>query len=222
MLYDFHTHTFMSDGALAPIELIRRAAVNGYSAIGISDHAGPGTMEAAITAALGDCELAAAHWGIIAVAGVELTHVPAGAIAELARAAKQAGALYVVVHGESPVEPVEAGTNAAAAACPDVDILAHPGHISPEVAAAAVANNVFLEVTARHGHSLTNGHVVLIGRAAGARFLVNSDTHAPGDLLTRDKAESVARGAGLSDDEVRQVLDDNPRELLRRLGLGPA
>ncbi len=38
MLYDFHTHTTLSDGVLLPMELIRRAIVNGYSALGISDH----------------------------------------------------------------------------------------------------------------------------------------------------------------------------------------
>jgi histidinol phosphatase-like PHP family hydrolase len=218
VLYDFHTHTYLSDGALAPIELIRRAQVNGYTAIGIADHAGPGTMEMCISAACRDCELAAAHWGIVAVAGVELTHVPAASIPELARAAKRAGALYVVVHGESPVEPVEPGTNLAAASCPDVDVLAHPGEITPEAAQAAAANGVFLEITARQGHSLTNGHVVVVGRAAGAKFLVNSDTHEPADLLTAAKAELVARGAGLTDQEARRALGDNPRELLRRMG----
>lgn len=222
MLYDFHTHTFMSDGVLAPIELIRRAGVNGYTAIGITDHAGPGTMETSIAAARGDADLANEHWDIVCVVGIELTHVPAASIAELARAAKRVGALYVVVHGESPVEPVEPGTNLAAAGCPDVDVLAHPGHITAEVAEAAGANGVFLEITARQGHSLTNGRVVEVGRAAGARFLVNSDAHQPGDLLTRERAESVARGAGLSEDELRLALEDNPCELLGRMGLGRA
>jgi len=220
MLYDFHTHTFLSDGVLAPIELIRRALVNGYTCVGIADHAGAGTLESAIGAARKDCELAARHWNIIALPGVELTHVPAAAIAELAAAAKRAGALYVVVHGESPVEPVEPGTALAAASCPEVDVLAHPGHITPEVASAAAANGVFLEVTARQGHSLTNGIVVAVGRAAGAKFLVNSDAHRPEDLLTRAQAESVARGAGLDEAEARQALEENPRELLRRIGLG--
>jgi len=217
-LYDFHTHTFLSDGVLTPIELIRRAIVNGYTAIGIADHASAGTMEMAITAALRDSEVAAKHWGFVAAAGIELTHCPATSIAELAAAAKRIGALYVVVHGESPVEPVEPGTDLAAARCPDVDIIAHPGDISREAAEAAASNGIFLEVTARQGHSLTNGHVVKIGRETGAKFLVNSDAHEPGDLLTHQKAESVARGAGLTEDEVRQVLDDNAVELLRRIG----
>ncbi|UCH36045.1 MAG: histidinol phosphate phosphatase domain-containing protein [Armatimonadota bacterium] len=218
MLYDFHTHTFLSDGVLAPIELLRRAVVSGYTGIGVADHAGPGTMELCIGAARKDCELAAKHWGIIAVAGVELTHVPAASVAELARAAKQAGALFVVVHGESPVEPVEPGTNLAAARCPDVDIIAHPGHITAEAAAAAAANGIFLEITARQGHNRANGLVCQVGREAGAKFLINSDAHESADLFSREKAESVARGAGLSDDEALRALEGNPQELLRRIG----
>ena len=38
MLYDFHTHTFLSDGVLAPVELIQRACVKGYTAIAVTDH----------------------------------------------------------------------------------------------------------------------------------------------------------------------------------------
>ena len=44
MLYDFHTHTFLSDGVLLPIELIRRAAVAGYTAVAVTDHASAGNL----------------------------------------------------------------------------------------------------------------------------------------------------------------------------------
>ena len=90
-----------------------------------------------------DCRLAAEYWGIKALVGVELTHVPAGAIGTLARRARTYGAEIVVVHGETIVEPVEAGTNRAAVNCPEVDILAHPGLITPEEAAAAKKNGSF-------------------------------------------------------------------------------
>ena len=42
--YDFHTHTFPSDGSLSAMELIRMACVAGYGAIGITDHVGPGSL----------------------------------------------------------------------------------------------------------------------------------------------------------------------------------
>ncbi len=44
-MYDFHTHTFLSDGVLSPIELIRRALVQGYKAMAVTDHVGLGNVE---------------------------------------------------------------------------------------------------------------------------------------------------------------------------------
>ena len=39
MIYDFHTHTFLSDGGSSPIGLIRFAVAAGYRCIAITDHA---------------------------------------------------------------------------------------------------------------------------------------------------------------------------------------
>ena len=217
MLHDFHTHTFLSDGALSPIELIRRAAVAGYTSIALTDHVGRGSMARVIAELKADCALAEAHWRLRALAGVELTHVPAAAIGDLAAEARALGAEIVVVHGESPVEPVEPGTNRAAVSCPLVDILAHPGCLSAEEAELAAANGVFLEITARGGHNVSNGLVVAAGRAAGARFLVNSDAHEPGDLLTTAWAKTVALGAGLSAEEAEECLVRAPLLLMARV-----
>lgn len=216
MVYDFHTHTFLSDGVLSPIELMRRAAVVGYATLGIADHCGAGTMERVIAEVRRDAELAARYWGFQVLAGVELTHVPAASIAELAAAARAAGADHVVVHGETPVEPVEPGTNLAAASCPDVDVLAHPGLLSAEAAQAAAANGVFIEVTAKDGHSLGNGHVVRVASAADAKMLVNSDTHVPGHLLTPEFQRRVALCAGLAEAQLQRILVEHPQELIER------
>ncbi|MFC1861035.1 histidinol phosphate phosphatase domain-containing protein, partial [Chloroflexota bacterium] len=126
MVYDFHTHTTLSDGVLSPIELIRRASVNNHSAIALSDHAATGTMKRIIEEITEVCTLARSYWNIIAIPGIELTHLPAQAIAEAAKRAKGLGAWLVIVHGETITEPVEKGTNLAALHSPDVDILAHP------------------------------------------------------------------------------------------------
>lgn len=216
MVYDFHTHTFLSDGVLSPIELIRRCVVVGYAALGIADHCGAGTMERLITEVRREAELAARYWGFQVLAGVELTHVPAASIAELAAQAKALGADHVVVHGETPVEPVEPGTNLAAASCPEVDVLAHPGLLSAEAAQAAAAHGVFIEITAKDGHSLGNGHVVAVARAAGAKLVVNSDTHVPGHILTPEFARRVALCAAVPEAELQRVLIDHPQELVAR------
>ncbi|HEY3379163.1 MAG TPA: histidinol phosphate phosphatase domain-containing protein [Armatimonadota bacterium] len=218
MLADFHTHSFFSDGELLPAELIRRAHVQGYTLLGISDHASASNVEMLVAAVRRDVELFRQYLPELRVlVGVELTHVPPASIPALARAAKAYGAEYVVVHGESPVEPVAPGTNAAAVRCADVDILAHPGLLTPEDAAQAARNGVYIEITSRGGHSLGNGHVVAVGRAAGVAFLINSDSHAPHDLHTAEFVRTVGLGAGLDAAELEQVTERNPCQLLARL-----
>ena len=217
MLYDFHTHTFHSDGVLSPIELIRRAFVKGYSAIGVTDHVALGSLGRVIEEISDDCALARAYWGIQAIPGVELTHLPPQAISEVAQKAKEMGAWLVIVHGETSTEPVERGTNLAAVQSPYVDILAHPGLITTEEAALAAQNNVFIELTSRTGHSATNAHVALISQKAQARLLVNSDAHNEDDLLTPALAEAVLHQAGLGEHHYEQILNRNPLLLIDKV-----
>ena len=217
MLYDFHTHTFHSDGVLSPIELIRRAFVKGYSAIAITDHVALGSLGRVINETSDDCALARAHWNILAIPGVELTHLPPQAISEVAQKAKETGAWLVIVHGETSTEPVEQGTNLAAVQSPYVDILAHPGLITTEEAALAAQNNVFIELTSRTGHSATNAHVALISQKAQAKLLVNSDAHNEDDLLTPALAEAVLHQAGLGEHHYEQILNRNPLLLIDKV-----
>ncbi len=217
MLYDFHTHTSLSDGLLLPMELIRQCLVRGYGVLGISDHVSASTAERVITEAKRDAVLGNRHWEIEVFVGAELTYVPAAAIAEVAEMSLASGAEFIVVHGETTVEPVEPGVNHAAIVSGKVDILAHPGLITLEDAKLAAENNVFLELSCRRGHSLTNGHVVRLAKEAGAKLLVNTDGHEPNDLLTEERAWNVARGAGLTEEEARQVLFENPRIMVERV-----
>jgi putative hydrolase len=217
VIYDFHAHTFHSDGVLSTLELIRRAAVKGYAAIAVTDHVGAGSLERVIKEVSRDCELASSHWNIVAVPGVELTHVPHRAIDGLANKAKELGAWLVVVHGESPVEPVEEGTNLAAVRSKYVDILAHPGHMAAEVAELAQKNGVFIEITTRRGHCVTNAHVAKAAGKEGALMLLNSDSHGEDDLLTDTLAKETLRQAGISSREFKKVLEHNPVKLLQRI-----
>ena len=217
-MYDFHTHTFLSDGALAPIELVRRAQVIGYRGMAITDHVGPGNLEYVVSTLTVDCKAATSRWDILVLPGVEITHAPKEDIDMLASEAKKMGARVVNVHGETIVEPVEPGTNMAAVQSGDVDILAHPGLVTHEVASIAAANGVFLEVSGRRGHAYANGHVVRVAREAGARMVLDSDAHEPGDLLTDEMALQVALGAGLSRAEAEALLSDGPRQVLERVG----
>jgi len=212
-MIDLHTHTFASDGELLPSELIRRAIAAGYRAIAITDHADETNMEDMIRRAVKASRVWKTGAKIHIIPGVEITHVPPERISGLASRARELGALLVVVHGETITEPVAPGTNAAAAACPDVDILAHPGLISQKDAAMAAENGVFLEITARRGHSAANGHVSSTGRATGASLILNTDAHAPGDLLSMEMAETILAASGLDSSE-RKTTFQNAGRLL--------
>lgn len=213
---DLHTHTLFSDGELLPSEIVHRAVKLDYAAIALTDHADASNLEQVISQLHQFLRAQASDFPITVIPGVELTHVAPARIAPLARRAKELGAALVVVHGETIVEPVEAGTDRAAVECADVDILAHPGFITLDEARRAAHNHIALEISARKGHSLTNGHVAMIARAAGAALVVNTDTHTPDNMIDQTFARAVARGAGLSDAEVEAATVTNPRAWVER------
>jgi len=207
-LYDLHTHSILSDGEMLPIELVRRMAVLGYTTVAITDHTDTSNTLPVITT-LKLVQDSARLFGVRLLCGVEITHVPPAQIPGLARQAKKGGADIVVIHGETPVEPVAAGTNHAACSSRDVDVLAHPGLITIEDAVLAAKNGIALELTSRAGHNRTNGHVAQVAREAKCRLVVDSDAHAPGDILDERAKFIVARGAGLTEAECRQVMSLN-------------
>jgi histidinol phosphatase-like PHP family hydrolase len=212
-LYDLHTHTILSDGEMLPIELIRRMAVTGYTTVAITDHVDASNTQSVISTLVKVRE-SADLFGVRLLCGVEITHVPPSQIAYLARVAKNEGADIVVVHGETPVEPVAPGTNQAACSCEDVDVLAHPGLITIEEARLATQNHIALELTSRGGHNRTNGHVACTAREAGCQIVIDSDAHAPHDILDERAKFIVGKGAGLSEAECRTVLSLNVEKLL--------
>ncbi len=218
-MFDFHTHTFLSDGVLSPIELIRRAMHRGYRVMAITDHVGPGNMELVLRTLIADCAMANSRWDILTLPGVEITHTPSEDIDYMARECRRLGATVVNVHGETITEPVVPGTNLAAVSSQHVDILAHPGLITIDEARIAADNGVFLEVSGRRGHGMANGHVVQTAKDAGARLVLDSDAHAPEDLLSREFALKVARGAGLDHEDAVSLLDAAPLDVIDRVGV---
>ncbi|MGD9778465.1 histidinol phosphate phosphatase domain-containing protein [Methanomethylovorans sp.] len=209
-MIDLHTHSLFSDGELIPSELVRRAVMHGYRAIAITDHADFTNVEH-ILKNVSKAKYLEEVMDIKVLAGVEITHVPPTKIAKMVHLSKELGAEIVVVHGETSVEPVAPGTNNASVELSDVDILAHPGFITIEEAEKAVDNNVHLEITARNGHNRTNGHVARIALETGAKCVVDTDTHSPGNLITRDTALKVAMGAGLTLEQAEKVLNNSQK-----------
>jgi len=214
---DLHSHTLLSDGVLLPSELLRRVSALDYGAFAITDHVDWTNVAQVVEALLRLRAEQPADFPVTWLVGVEITHVAPGSIAPLARRARMLGADLVVVHGETPVEPVAEGTNGAAIDCPEVDILAHPGFLTAAEARRAAERGCLIEITARKGHSLTNGHVARVALEAGASMVVNTDTHAPGDLIDLATAERVALGAGLPPEAARAATVETPQALVRRL-----
>jgi len=202
---DLHTHSILSDGALLPAELARRAYVKGYRVLGISDHVDYSNVDFVVPRLVEACESGTNYDGLEVMPGAEVTHVPPKGITRLVERARELGARFVIVHGETLAEPVAPGTNRAGVEA-RADILAHPGLISEEDAELAARLGVLLEITAKPGHCLTNGYVAKVAKEVGARLSFGTDSHLPEDLRSRKEAESILLGAGLSEEEVHEVF----------------
>lgn len=214
-MIDLHTHSSFSDGELIPSELVRRAVVKGYKAIAITDHADFTNIEHVLSC-IKTVKFLEDDYDIQIFIGVELTHIPPAKMPGLVEKARYLGAEIIVVHGETIVEPVPPGTNHMAVSL-DINILAHPGFITVEDAELARENGITLEITSRNGHNRTNGHVVRMGKETGANLTVNTDTHAPEDLITDETAFNIAMGAGLDQKGARAATISQPLNIIKSL-----
>jgi len=209
-MYNLHTHSLLSDGVLLPSELAVRYGAIGYKAIAITDHVDYSNIKSVVNSIREFCR----HWPknskIKVLPGVELTHLPLEQFRPLAKFAREKGIKVIVAHGQTLAEPVAKGTNLAALKA-DIDILSHPGLITDEETKLAKKRNIFLEITTRGGHSDANAHVVERALKLGARLILNSDSHAPEDIVEQAYVEDVARKAGLSASEIRKIYQDMRR-----------
>lgn len=215
-MIDLHTHSLFSDGVLVPSEHIRRFEVLNYSAVAITDHTDSSNLDFVIPRIVKVADDLNESQSVKVIPGVEITHVPPSLIGTLVKNARTLGAKLIVIHGETVVEPVAPGTNRAGIEA-GADILAHPGLITEEDAALAKENGVLLEISARAGHSITNGHVAKIASKVGAGLILNSDAHSPRDFMTEVFAHKVVEGAGVSSVTLSSVLS-NASLLLEKAG----
>ena len=214
-MVDLHTHSLFSDGELLPSELVRRLENMGYSCVAITDHVDLSNLDFVIPRLINVATDLNQRQSVKVIPGAEITHVPPGLIESLVRKARELGAEIVLAHGETIIEPVAKGTNRAAILS-GVDILAHPGLIEVEDLRLATERGVYLEISARHGHSFTNGYVARWAKEFGARLVLNSDAHSPHDLMTRQFAQMVAHGTGLGENAFEEMLG-NSRDLIDKI-----
>ncbi len=204
-MIDLHTHSLFSDGELTPAELARRFEVAGYRTLAITDHGDQSNIDLIIPRLVAFCEELNRLEGIRLIPGIELTHVRPETLPALIGRSRKLGARLVVVHGETIVEPVAPGTNRMAIESA-ADILAHPGLITEEEVLLAKERSVYLELTSRKGHSLTNGHVAKLAYRIGAPVILNSDAHAPGDIWPAGRLREIVVGAGLMEEDYQTML----------------
>lgn len=216
-MIDLHTHTVFSDGELIPFELIRRAEAIGYSAISITDHVDASNIDLIIPRIVKAVQKMKSFTPMDILPGAEITHAPPELIPELIREARHLGAKIVVVHGETIVEPVRKGTNRAAIAA-GADILSHPGLIAIEDLLLAKENNVLLEITSRKGHSLANGYVAKEAVRFGAPLCINTDSHSPSDLITKEMAVQILRAAGIEENRIDSIFENSKSLVDKVLG----
>jgi putative hydrolase len=213
-MIDLHTHSLFSDGELAPAELTRRFEVAGYRALAITDHGDRSNIDLIIPRLVAFCEENNSRGGIRLIPGIELTHIPPESIPALITRSRELGAKLVVVHGETIVEPVAPGTNRMAIES-SVDILAHPGLITEEEVVLAKKHSVYLELTSRKGHSLSNGHVARLAKKTGTPLVLNSDAHAPDDIWPAARLQDIVVGAGLTEDDYHPLIK-NAKQIVER------
>jgi len=213
-MIDLHTHSLFSDGVLLPSELVYRAKVKGYTAIALTDHGDFSTIDFVIPRIKRIAAELGRHYQLTVIPGIEITYVPPALIAKAVKAARKLGANIVVVHGETPAETVPPWTNRAAILS-GADILAHPGHITEEEVKLARQKGIALEVTTRSGHNKTNRHVAQLAKKCGAKLVLDTDTHAPGNLLDAAKIKQVLRMSGLHETDFAE-MESNSRDIIKK------
>jgi histidinol phosphatase-like PHP family hydrolase len=206
-MYNLHAHTFLSDGNLLPSEVAVRYQDKGYKIIAITDHADYSNIKQVAKSVVEFCRRWPKDSGIKVLPGVELTHLPPEQFKPLAALARKEGIKIIIAHGETPVEPVAKNTNHLALMA-DIDILAHPGLISDADVMLAKDRGIFLEVTSRKGHNQANTHVINQARKFGAKLILDTDSHAPQDIISPAELMRAGLGCGLTQSEIDKIYAD--------------
>jgi histidinol phosphatase-like PHP family hydrolase len=211
-MYNLHIHSLLSDGVLLPSEIAIRHLALGYKVIAITDHADYSNIETVISSILAFTN----HWPknskIKVLPGIELTHLPLEQFKPLAKYSRAKGIKIIVGHGETLSEPVIKGTNRAALEA-DIDILAHPGLISKQDIELAKKKGIFLEITSRKSHADANPYVVEQALKCGARLVLNTDGHAPEDIILPSQLIDTGRKAGLNLKQIEKIYAELKKTL---------
>jgi putative hydrolase len=217
---DLHAHTDWSDGRASVMEMAQAARARGYEYLAITDHSprltvvnglGPERLAAQrrlIDQANGELE------GITVLQGIEVDINENGTL-DLPDEAL--AALDVVIASPHVKLRMERGAMTErmlrAVEHPHVDIVGHPTGRRPgsrpgaeydfeAVFRAAARNGVVLEIDCDPARMDLSPELATLAVACGCRLSLDSDAHAPDQLVYVDMAAWIAQRAGAGNDRV--------------------
>jgi DNA polymerase (family 10) len=222
----FHVHTTWSDGTASIAEMVRAAAGEGFSYIGITEHSKSATYAGGL-----DCdrlrqqaravdEVRRTTRGVHLLHGVEVDVLADGSLDLDDATLGELDFVIASVHTELDMRKRQMTSRLLRAVShPLVTILGHPtGRLLlgrkeysfdiDAVARAAAANDTFLEINANPQRLDLSDALARRAANQGARFVIDPDAHTPRGVRDTALGVTIARRAGL---EPAQVLNTKAR-----------
>jgi putative hydrolase len=231
---DLHSHTDWSDGGATVLEMARAAQARGYEYLAITDH----SPRITVVNGLGPERLAAQRRlidqansevdGLTILQGVEVDINEDGSLDEPDEALAALDLVIASPHVKLRMEPAAMTQRMLRAVeNPHVDVIGHPTGRRPgsregasydfeAVFRAAAERGVVLEMDCDPARMDLSPELARLAASLGCRLALDSDAHAPDQLIYVDLGLWTARRAGISSDrivnwlalsELREVFD---------------
>ena len=216
----FHVHSDWSDGTASILDMLRAAREHGLGFLGLSDH----SQAAWYANGLGGDRLLEQAYAVEAARrevpevrlfhGIEVDILADGALDLPDEVLERLDFVIASVHSQLQMDAAAMTKRLVRAVShPLVTILGHPtgrlllarggsGFDVAEVAAAAAANDTFLEINANPQRLDLSDTMVRLARTKGARFAIDPDAHGTRGFADTVLGVTVARRAALSSEHV--------------------
>jgi DNA polymerase (family 10) len=216
----FHVHSDWSDGTASILDMLRAARDHGLGFLGLSDH----SQAAWYANGLGGDRLLEQAYAVEAARrevpevrlfhGIEVDILADGALDLPDEILERLDFVIASVHSQLQMEAAAMTARLVRAVShPLVTILGHPtgrlllarggsGFDVAQVAAAAAANDTFLEINANPQRLDLSDTLVRLARTKGARFAIDPDAHGTRGFADTALGVTVARRAALSAKDV--------------------
>ena len=222
---DLHSHTDWSDGGASVLEMARAAQARGYEYLAITDH----SPRIPVVNGLGPERLAAQRRliddanreleGITILQGIEVDINEDGTLDEPDDALAALDIVIASSHVKLRMEPAAMTERMLRAVeHPHVDVIGHPTGRRPgtrpgaqydfeAVFRAAAARGVVLEIDCDPARMDLSPELAALAASCGCRLSLDSDAHAPDQLIYVDLGAWTARRAGVGTDLIINWLD---------------